>query len=250
MEQFKRAELLLGRAAMERLAGSRVAVFGIGGVGGYVAEALVRSGVGSLELVDPDTVALSNLNRQIIATHATLGRYKVDVMAERARDINPAVTVTTRKCFFLPETAGEFDFAAYDYVVDAVDTVAAKLDLAERCLAAHTPLISCMGTGNKLDPAQLKIADISKTSMCPLARVMRYELRQRGIRHLTVLYSTEQPLSPLTEPEETPEPGRRAIPGSTAFVPAAAGLMIGGYVVQALTGEELAAARGEGPAST
>ena len=243
MEQFGRTELLLGRDAMARLAESRVAVFGIGGVGGYVAEALVRSGVGSLELVDPDTVALSNLNRQTIATHSTLGRYKVDVMAERAKDINPAVEVSTRKCFFLPETAGEFDFTAYDYVVDAVDTVSAKLELAERCLAAHTPIISCMGTGNKLDPTQLRIADITKTSMCPLARVMRYELRRRGMKHLTVLYSTEEPLTPLAEEgAETPEPGRRAIPGSTAFVPAAAGLMIGGYVVRALAGEEPAAA--------
>lgn len=242
-EQFSRTEMLLGAPAMERLARARVAVFGIGGVGGYVVEGLARSGVGALELVDSDQVSLSNLNRQIIATHATIGEDKVEAARRRVLEIHPEAQVTVRRCFFLPETAGAFDFSRYDYVVDAVDTVSAKLALAEACQAAGTPLISCMGTGNKLDPTRLNIADISKTSMCPLARVMRCELRKRGIRHLTVLYSTEPALRPLSAAADGGE--RRDVPGSMAFVPGAAGLMIAGYVVCALTRKERAAARGE-----
>lgn len=241
---------------MDKLARSRVAVFGVGGVGGYVVEGLVRSGVGALDLVDDDRVCLTNLNRQLIATRKTVGKFKVDVTKERALEINPKITVNTHQCFFLPETAGEFDFSAYDYVVDAVDTVTAKLSLVECAKAAGTPIISCMGVGNKIDPSQLKIADIYKTSMCPLARVMRYELKRRRVKHLTVLYSTEQPLRPLEDMANSCRyhcicpPGtqrhctdRRDIPGSTAFVPSVAGLMIAGHVVRELTTVERSAAR-------
>lgn len=235
-EQFSRTAMLLGEPAMERLARARVAVFGVGGVGGYVVEALARSGVGTLEVTDNDSVSLSNLNRQILATHATLGMRKVEAARRRVLEINPRSEVVTHDCFLLPETADEFDFTRYDFVVDAVDTVAAKLTLAERCTALGVPLISCMGTGNKLDPEALHIMDLSKTSMCPLARVMRYELRKRGIRHLTVLCSEETPLRPLMT--ATDGGTRRDVPGSTAFVPAAAGLMIAGYVVRKLTEEE------------
>ena len=237
--RFKRSEMLLGAQALERLAKSRVAVFGVGGVGGYVVEALARSGVGALDLVDGDTVAESNVNRQIIATQSTLGRSKVDVAAERVRDINPDCAVTARRVFFLPENAGEFDFFAYDYVVDAVDTVTAKLAIVERSVAAGTPVISAMGAGNKLDPTAFTVADISKTEVDPLARVMRRELRKRGIYHLKVVYSREQPLTPASPDDgDNAGEGRRSTPGSVAFVPSVAGLIIAGEVVRDLCGIE------------
>ncbi len=225
-EAFSRTEQLLGADAMQRLSASRVAVFGIGGVGGYVAEARARSGVGALDLFDNDTVCESNLNRQIIALHTTIGQYKVDAMQARIADISPVVKVETHRCFYMPDNAAEYPFDCYDYVVDAVDTVTAKLTIIERAKAAGVPVISCMGTGNKLDPSQLKIADISKTSNCPLARVMRRELRARGITHVKVVYSTEQPIKT--------DNGTRT-PASVAFVPASAGLMIAGEVVRDLT---------------
>ena len=222
---------------MQRLASARVAVFGIGGVGGHAAEALVRSGIGAIDLIDNDTVSLTNLNRQIIALHSTLGRPKVDVMEERLRDINPTVQVHAYSCFFLPENAADFDFSEYDYVVDAVDTVTAKIEIVMQAAAKGVPVISSMGTGNKLDPGQLRIADLSKTTMCPLARVMRKELGVRGIKHLPVVFSTEQPCVPAVEPEE--ETARRSLPGSTAFVPAVAGLMIASKVVRDLAARRI-----------
>lgn len=196
-EEFSRTERLLGAAAMERLAASRVAIFGIGGVGGFVAEALCRSGVGAFDLIDSDRVSRSNLNRQIIALQSTIGQYKTDVMRDRILDINPEARVTVHRCFYLPETEAQFDFAAYDYVIDAVDTVTAKISLVLRAKTAGTPIISCMGAGNKLDPSKFQIADIYETSVCPLARVMRTELRKRGVRKLKVLFSTEPPRKPL-----------------------------------------------------
>lgn len=242
MEEFSRTERLLGSRAAERLSRCRVAVFGIGGVGGYVCEALVRSGVGRFDLIDSDTVALSNINRQIIALHSTVGRCKVDVMKERMEDINPQVQVTVHRCFFLPENADEFDFEAYDYVVDAVDTVTAKIALVMKAKAAGTPIISCMGAGNKLDGSAFRVADIYRTKVCPLARVMRTELKKRGVDSLKVVYSEEIPLRPALAdggptPEKTPA-GRRAIPGSTAFVPSAAGLLLAGEVIRDLIREE------------
>jgi tRNA A37 threonylcarbamoyladenosine dehydratase len=234
MDQYSRTRMLLGEAAMEKLRASRVAVFGLGGVGGYVVEALARSGVGALDLVDNDVVCLTNLNRQILATHASLGRYKVDAAAERVADIDPTIAVRTYRTFYLPENEREFDFTQYDYVVDAVDTVAAKLSLVQRAQAAGTPILSALGTGNKLDPAKLEIGDIYATSVCPLARVMRRELRRRGVERLKVLWSREEPLAPLCPAEEEPEGARRAIPGSTAFVPPAAGLLIAAEVVRDL----------------
>ncbi len=225
-EAFSRTEQLLGADAMRLLSAARVAIFGIGGVGGYVAEALARSGVGALDLFDNDTVCESNLNRQIIALHSTIGQYKVDAMRARIADIVPAVKVRTYRCFYMPDNATEYPFDCYDYVVDAVDTVTAKLTIIERAKAAGVPVISCMGTGNKLDPSQLKIADISKTSICPLARVMRRELRERGVHHVKVVYSTEQPI-------KSDNPSRT--PASVAFVPASAGLMIAGEVVRTLS---------------
>ncbi len=261
-EQFQRAELLLGSKAMERLYTSHVAIFGIGGVGGYVAEALARCGVGAFTLIDNDKVALSNINRQIIATMDTIGRNKVAVMEERILSINPEAQVETRNCFFLPENAAEFDFTKYDYVVDAIDTVTAKIQLVLQAGEAGVPIISCMGTGNKLNPQSLEIADIYRTSVCPLAKVMRRELRKRGVEALKVLYSKEEPLTPgakdkakagqetccgtaaemegqkaedTTTEEEMPAPGRRAVPGSVSFVPPAAGLMIAGEVIKDLT---------------
>lgn len=221
-EQFSRTELLLGREAMDRLAGCRVAVFGIGGVGGYVCEALVRSGVGAFDLIDDDKVCLSNLNRQIIATHKTIGQYKVDVMKERMLDINPQVDVHVHKCFFLPENADQFPFEEYDYVIDAVDTVTAKIELIMRAKANDIPVISAMGAGNKLDPGAFQVTDIYKTKTCPLARVMRRELKKRGVKDLKVVYSEEMPVI------------RRSVPGSTAFVPAVCGLMIAAEVVREL----------------
>ena len=238
-DQFSRTRLLLGEAALEKLAKCRVAVFGVGGVGGYVCEALARSGVGAFDLVDDDQVALTNLNRQIIATHSTLGRDKVEVMAERMRDINPAVDVRPRRCFFLPENADEFPFDEYDYVVDAVDTVAAKLALIEKARAHGVPVISAMGAGNKLDPGRFRVSDISQTNTCPLARVMRRELHKRGIDHVKVVWSDEPPVQPMGEAEDAPAGhARRSTPGSTAFAPAVAGLMIAGEVVKDLTADD------------
>ncbi|MGN1329644.1 MAG: ThiF family adenylyltransferase [Eubacterium sp.] len=228
--QFSRTELLLGKEAVEKLSKSRVAVFGVGGVGGYAVEALVRSGLGNIDIIDNDTVSLTNLNRQIIALHSTVGKYKVDVLSDRIKDINPNCNVRAYKTFYTPETAGEFDFSDYDYVVDAIDTVKGKIELVMQAKAAGTPIISSMGAGNKLDPTAFEVADISKTSVCPLARVMRYELRKRGVNHLKVVYSKETPVTPNESDEEIA--GRRQIPGSTAFVPSAAGLIIAGEVIK------------------
>ncbi len=232
---FARTRLLLGDAGLARLAAARVAVFGIGGVGGYAVEALARSGVGALDLIDSDTVDVTNLNRQIIATLPGVGRPKVSVAAERVASINPACTVRTHECFFLPETADRFDFSAYDYVIDAVDTVAAKMALVEAARAAGTPIVSSMGAGNKLDPTAFRVADIYETSVDPLARVMRRELRRRGIPALKVVYSTEPPREPFPDGERVKD-GTRPAPGSVAFVPSVAGLILGGEVVRDLAG--------------
>lgn len=239
--QFARTELLFGKKAMEKFAGSRVAVFGIGGVGGYTVEALVRSGIGEIDLIDSDTVSLTNLNRQIIALRSTVGKYKVDVMRERIMDINPDIKVHVHKCFYLPETKDAFDFRQYDYVVDAVDTVTAKIQLVMEAKEAGVPIISSMGAGNKLDPAAFQVADIYKTSVCPLAKVMRRELKSRGIKKLKVVYSQELPIKSDPEAisayqaEETPEEARkRSIPGSAAFVPSVAGLILAGEVLKDL----------------
>jgi len=234
LDQFSRTRMLLGAAALERLSRARVAVFGLGGVGSWAVEALARSGVGALDLIDDDRVCLTNLNRQIIATHETLGAYKTDAAAARVRAIHPDCTVRTHRTFILPETVSSFDFTQYDYVVDAIDTVAGKLAIVMAAQAAGVPVISALGTGNKLDPARLELADICETSVCPLARVMRRELRRRGVMHLRVVYSREEPLRPLEPAEDGDE--RRAVPGSTAFVPPAAGLMIAGEVVRHLAG--------------
>ena len=231
-EQFIRTRMLLGDAAVEKLQRSRVAVFGIGGVGGYTVEALARSGVGQLDLIDHDTVSVSNINRQILATHSTVGMLKVEAAKKRILDINPDCIVRTFPMFYLPETAGEFDFTAYDYIVDAIDTVTGKLQLAERAFAMGTPIISCMGTGNKLDASAFQAEDISKTTMCPLARIMRKELNKRGIRHMKVVYSKEEALTPTGWEEEAAAQGKRQIPGSVAFVPGAAGLILAGEVIK------------------
>ena len=237
MERFARTELLLGKAGMERLKNARVAVFGIGGVGGHAVEALARSGIGAIDLVDHDRVSLSNINRQIIATHNTLGQLKVDAAKERILSINPECQVRTHPVFFLPDTAGEFDFSQYDYVVDAIDTVTGKLLLAEKAYAAGTPLISSMGTGNKLDPTAFEVTDINKTTFCPLARIMRKELKKRGIPHLKVVYSQEPAMTPGADSGEPLEmSGRKPVPGSTAFVPAVAGLILAGEVIKDLAG--------------
>lgn len=242
---FSRTELLLGENCIQKLHDSRVAVFGVGGVGGYVTEALARSGVGTLDLIDNDKVCLSNINRQIYALHSTLGRYKVDVAKERVLDINPEATVNTYQTFYLPETAGEFDFTKYDYVVDAIDTVSGKLELVEQANRCQTPIISSMGAGNKLNPAVFEVADIYETSVCPLAKVMRRELKKRNIDHLKVVYSKEKPLVPcqrkgeeagMETTENTTSSSRRQTPGSVAFVPSVVGLMIAGEVVRDLTG--------------
>ena len=232
LEQFLRTEMLLGSEALTRLQSARVAVFGLGGVGGYVVEALARSGVGSLDLIDSDTVSVSNLNRQILATHSTVGMLKVDAARNRVLDINPACNVKTWPVFYTPDTADSFDFTQYDYIVDAIDTVTGKLALVERAKAAGTPIICCMGTGNKLDASAFQVADISKTTMCPLARVMRRELAKRGIRHLKVVYSQEETLTPTGWEEEAAALGKRQIPGSVAFVPGAAGLILAGEVIK------------------
>ena len=233
-EQFSRTGMLLGEAALEKLQNARVAVFGIGGVGGYVVEALARSGVGKLDLIDSDTVSISNINRQILATHSTVGMLKVDVAKARILDINPEATVTVHPCFYLPETADQFDFAQYDYVVDAIDTVTGKLQLVQQAHAAGTPIICSMGTGNKLDPTAFRVADISKTTMCPLARIMRKELKKRGIDHVKVVYSLEEALTPVGAEEEMARTGKRQIPGSTAFVPGTAGLILASEVIKDL----------------
>ena len=233
-EQFSRTAILLGQEAVEKLKNARVAVFGIGGVGGYTVEALARCGVGQLDLIDSDTVSISNINRQILATHSTVGKLKVDAAKARILDINPDCTVRTFPIFYLPETAEQFDFRQYDYIVDAIDTVTGKLQLVERAVAAGTPIICSMGTGNKLDPAAFMVSDISKTSMCPLARIMRKELKKRGISHLKVVYSQEEALTPDVDPEELARTGKRQIPGSVAFVPGAAGLILAGEVVKDL----------------
>ena len=225
-DQFERTRMLLGEEAMKRLNKARVAVFGIGGVGGYVCEALIRSGIGKLDLIDHDKVDITNLNRQIIATHKSIGRYKVDVMRERMLDINPEADIRVHKCFFLPENAESFPFEEYDYVVDAVDTVTAKIELIMRARLFNVPIISSMGTGNKLDAGRLRVADIYDTSVCPLARVMRRELKKRGVESLKVVYSDEEPIKPDTASDLD-----RATPGSIAFVPAAAGLIIAGEAV-------------------
>ena len=239
-EQFLRTEMLLGSEAIRRLQKARVAVFGLGGVGGYAVEALARSGVGSLDLIDSDTVSVSNLNRQLLATHSTVGMLKVDAARNRVLDINPDCIVRTYPVFYTPDTAGQFDFTQYDYIVDAIDTVTGKLALVERAKAADTPIICSMGTGNKLDASAFRVADISKTAMCPLARVMRKELSKRGIRHLKVVYSQEEALTPTGWEEEAAALGKRQIPGSVAFVPGAAGLLLAGEVVRDLTGHSRA----------
>ena len=251
LTQFSRTELLLGKEAMEKLQNSRVAVFGIGGVGGYVCEALARSGVGAFDLIDDDKVCLTNLNRQIIATYKTIGKYKTDVMKERILDINPKADVRVHKCFFLPENADEFPYEDYDYMVDAVDTVTAKISLVMKAQEKHIPIISSMGAGNKLDGSQFKVADIYKTKVCPLAKVMRRELKKRGVKKLKVVYSEEQSIRPIEDMSISCRtqcicpPGaqhkcteRRDIPGSVAFVPSVAGLIIAGEVVKDLCKEE------------
>ena len=247
LTQFSRTELLFGKEAMDKLAGSKVAVFGIGGVGGYVCEALVRSGVGAFDLIDDDKVCLTNLNRQIIATRSTVGKYKTDVMRDRMLDINPKVEVEVHKCFFLPENADDFPWDSYDYVVDAVDTVTAKIALVMKCKEKNIPIISSMGAGNKLDGSQFKVADIYKTKVCPLAKVMRRELKKRGVKKLKVVYSEEIPTRPIEDMAISCRdncicpPGaehkcteRRDIPGSVAFVPSVAGLIIAGEVAKDL----------------
>ena len=251
LTQFSRTQLLLGEEAMDRLKNTRIAVFGVGGVGGFVCEALVRSGVGAFDLIDDDKVCLTNLNRQIIATRKTVGKYKAEVMRDRMIEINPDVDVRIHKRFFLPENADEFPFSEYDYVVDAVDTVTAKIELVMKCQREGIPIISSMGAGNKLEASAFKVADIYKTKMCPLAKVMRRELKKRGVKKLKVVYSEEKPTRPIEDMSISCRtncicpPGaehkcteRRDIPGSVAFVPSVAGLIIAGEVVKGLTGRK------------
>ncbi len=235
MDIFERTALVLGDDALDVLARCRVAVFGLGGVGGYVTEALARSGIGALDLIDSDRVSPSNLNRQILATRETIGQYKTDAAAARVASINPACRVTLHRCFYLPDTAAQFDFTQYDYIVDAIDTVTGKLMLAEEALRCGTKIISSMGTGNKLDPTAFRVADISETAVCPLARIMRKELKKRGIEHLKVVYSREKPLTPAQKLTPSPEAGRRDIPGSVAFVPSVVGMILAGEVIKDLT---------------
>ena len=233
-EEILRTAMLLGSEATQKLQKARVAVFGIGGVGGYTVEALARAGIGQLDLIDSDTVSLSNINRQILATHSTVGMQKVEAGKARVLDINPQAIVRTWPVFYTPETADQFDFTQYDYIVDAIDTVTGKLALVERAVLAGTPIICCMGTGNKLDAAAFEVSDISKTSMCPLARIMRKELGKRGIKHLKVVYSKEEALTPTGWEEEAAALGKRQIPGSVSFVPGAAGLILAGEVIKDL----------------
>ena len=233
INEFSRSELLLGGDAMEKLKKARVAVFGIGGVGSYAVEALARSGIGALDLIDDDVVSLSNINRQLIALHSTVGKPKVEVAAERIADINPECVVRTYKMFYTPETAEEFDFSQYDYIIDAIDTVTGKISLAERAQEAGVPVISAMGAGNKLDPTAFEAADIYQTSVCPLARVMRRELKKRGIKKLKVVYSREEALTPaISEEDDGSAHKKRVTPGSVAFVPSVAGLILAGEVVR------------------
>lgn len=247
LNQFSRTQLLLGEERMIRLADAKVAIFGIGGVGGYVAEALARSGIGHFVLIDDDKICLTNINRQIVATRKTVGKYKADVMKERILEINPNAEVEVRKCFYLPENADEFPFENYSYVVDAVDTVTAKIDIIVRAKATGVPVISCMGAGNKLDPTKFEVADISKTTMCPLAKVMRKELKKRKIKNVKVVYSTEKPTRPCEDMSISCrtncicQPGakhkcteRRDIPGSVSFVPSVAGLILAGEIIKDL----------------
>ena len=250
LNQFSRTQLVFGEEAMQRLAGARIAVFGIGGVGGYTVEALARSGIGQLDLIDDDKVCITNVNRQLLATLKTVGQYKVDVAKERVADINPKCRVNTFKTFYMPDTENEFDFTQYDYIVDAIDTLKGKLALAENAQKAGTPIISSMGAGNKVNAAAFEVADIYDTSVCPLARVMRYECRRRGIKKLKVVYSKEKPIRPMEDMSISCRrhcvcpPGtrkctvRRDIPGSTAFVPSVAGLIIAGEVIKELTSFE------------
>ena len=226
--QFERTALLLGKASVEKLAEKRVAVFGVGGVGGFVCEGLVRAGIGAIDIVDKDTVALSNLNRQLIALHSTVGKNKVDVLEERLKDINKNLIIKKYKCFFLPETSETFDFREYDYVVDAIDTVTGKIELILKAKEAGVPIISAMGAGNKLAPTAFQVSDIYKTSVCPLARVMRRELKKRGVEKLKVVYSKEEPIKPQFEE------GEEVVPGSVSFVPPALGLIIAGEIVKDL----------------
>lgn len=247
LHPFSRTELIFGREAMEKLAASRVAVFGIGGVGGYTVEALVRSGIGAIDLIDNDKVCLTNINRQIYATRKTIGKYKVDVAAERIAEINPDTKVRTYKTFYMPDTADQFTFADYNYIIDAIDTVTGKIALVVNADAVGTPIISSMGAGNKIDPTAFEVTDIYKTSVCPLAKVMRKELKQRGIQKLKVVYSKETPITPIDNEENNchtncicpPDTtrkctARRQVPGSNAFVPAVVGLIIAGEVVKDL----------------
>ncbi len=241
-DQYSRTRLLLGKDALARLKKARVALFGLGGVGGYAAEALARSGVGHIDLIDDDTVSQTNLNRQLLALHSTVGQYKVDVAARRIADIDPSIQVRTYRTFFLPETARQFDFTQYDYILDAIDTVTGKLELIAQAKAADKPIISCMGTGNKLDPTAFRVADIHKTSGCALARIMRKECAKRGLRNVKAVYSQELPAESFADPDESMEPqregsSRRSTPGSCAFVPAVAGLIMAGEVIQDLTKE-------------
>ncbi|MDD6505140.1 MAG: tRNA threonylcarbamoyladenosine dehydratase [Lachnospiraceae bacterium] len=249
LNQFSRTQLIYGKENMEKLSNARVAVFGVGGVGGYTVEALARSGVGTLDLIDDDKICLTNLNRQIFATRKTVGKYKVDVAAERVHDINPDCVVNCYKTFFMPDTAEQFDFSQYDYVVDAIDTVTGKIMLVEKAKESNTPIISSMGAGNKVNPAAFEVADIYETSVCPLAKVMRRELKKRGIKNLKVVYSKEKPICPEEDLEISCRthcicpPGtertctvRRDIPGSNAFVPSVVGLIIAGEIVKDITG--------------
>ncbi len=248
LDQFSRTQLVFGKEAMDKLKSSRVAVFGIGGVGGYTVEALARSGVGAIDIIDDDKVCLTNINRQIYATRKTVGKYKVDVAKERIEEINPDCKVTAFKTFYMPETADQFDFTQYDYVVDAIDTVTGKIALIENAKKAGTPIISSMGAGNKVDPTAFEVTDIYKTSVCPLAKVMRYELKRRGIKKLKVVYSKEKPIPPIDDMSISCRqhcicpPGtarkctqRRQVPGSTAFVPSVVGLIIAGEVIKDIT---------------
>ena len=240
-DQYSRTRLLLGEDGLSKLRRARVAIFGLGGVGGYAAEALARSGIGQLDLVDDDTINLTNLNRQVLALHSTIGMTKVEAAKSRISDIDPTIQVRTFQTFFLPQNAAEFDFSQCDYVIDAIDTVTGKLELIARAKSAGVPIISCMGTGNKLDPTGFRVADISKTSGCALARIMRKECAKRGLKGVKVVYSQELPLEPQVDPSEFQEAqregsSRRALPGSTAFVPGVAGLIMAGEVIRELSG--------------
>ena len=236
-EQFLRTAMLLGEEAIGKLQSARVAVFGIGGVGGYTVEALARAGIGHIDVIDNDTVSRSNINRQILATHSTVGMAKVEAAKQRILDINPDCQVVMHQVFYTPETEGQFDFTQYDYIVDAIDTVTGKLALVQNAHAVSTPIICCMGTGNKLDASAFQVSDISKTSMCPLARIMRKELSKRGIKHLKVVYSQEEALTPTGWEEEAAALGKRQIPGSVSFVPGAAGLILAGEVIKDIAGQ-------------